>query len=227
MRVLIVEDDPGMAAVLRRGLTENGMAVDLAVTGNEATWLVADQPYEAVVLDRGLPDGDGLDLLEAWRESGRWLPVLVLTALDAVPDRVAGLDLGADDYLVKPFAFAELLARLRAVVRRGVRPRPAVLQVGDLRLDPATRRATRGDVPLRLTPREYALLECFLRHAGRVLSKTELIELVWDYTFDLDSNVVEVHVGNLRRKIDQAFGRRSLDTVRGFGYMLRDDDAAP
>src|SRR4051812_36937526 len=225
MRVLIVEDDPGMAAVLRRGLTENGMAADLAVTGNEATWLVADQPYDAVVLDRGLPDGDGLDLLEGWRGSGHWVPVLVLTALDAVPDRVAGLDLGADDYLVKPFAFPELLARLRALIRRGASPRPTVLQVADLKLDPATRRATRGEVPLRLTPREYALLECFLRSPGRVLSRTELVELVWDYAFDLDSNVVEVHVGNLRRKIDQPFGRRSLETVRGFGYRLRDDDA--
>src|SRR3954466_10020777 len=179
MRVLIVEDDPGMAAVLRRGLTENGMAVDLAVTGNEATWLVADQPYEAVVLDRGLPDGDGLDLLEAWRESGRWLPVLVLTALDAVPDRVAGLDNGADDYLVKPFAFAELLARLRALVRRGEPARPTVLEAagrpavrgaGGLRLDPATREVTSGGTDVRLSAKEFALLETFMRRPGAVLS---------------------------------------------------------
>jgi two-component system, OmpR family, response regulator len=227
MRVLVVEDEPAMAAVLRRGLAENGMAVDVAETGAEASWLIADQPYDAVVLDRGLPDGDGLDLLESWRGSARWVPVLVLTALDAVPDRVAGLDLGADDYLVKPFAFPELLARLRVLCRRGTSPRPAVLQAGDLRLDPATRRVTRGDVPLRLTPREYALLECLLRHPDQVLSKTELVQLVWDYAFDLDSNVVEVHMGNLRRKIDQPFGRQSLETVRGFGYRLRDDDVAP
>ena len=225
MRVLVVEDEPAMASVLRRGLLESGMAVDVAGTGEEGLWLAAEQPYDALVLDVGLPDVDGLTLLRQLRRDGHWTPVLLLTALDAVPDRVAGLDLGADDYMVKPFAFPELVARLRAVVRRGAPPRPAVLQVGELVLDPAGREVSLAGAPVHLTPREFALLECLMRSPGRVFSKAELIERVWDFTFDADSNVVEVHLGSLRRKIDQPSGRHALETVRGFGYRLRDDRA--
>jgi two-component system OmpR family response regulator len=165
-------------------------------------------------------------VLDRLRKGGRWAPVVVLTARDAVEDRVAGLDLGADDYLTKPFAFSELVARLRALLRRGAQERPAVLGVGDLTLDPATRQVCRAGVPVSLTAKEFALLECFMRHPGQVLSKTDLIEHVWDFAFDADSNVVEVYVGYLRQKLDRPFGRRSLRTLRGAGYRLVDDRAA-
>jgi two-component system OmpR family response regulator len=222
MRVLVVEDEPAMAAVLRRGLTEDGWAVDLAADGTDALWLGTENPYDALVLDLGLPDLDGLTVLARLRAAGRWAPVLLLTARDAVTDRVRGLDLGADDYLTKPFTFAELLARLRALQRRGAPERPVVLAVGDLTLDPARRAVHRAGVEVALTAKEYAILECFLRRPGEVLSRTDLVERVWDAGFAADSNVVEVYVGHLRAKIDRPFGRHCLETVRGMGYRLQD-----
>ncbi len=222
MRLLVVEDEPRMAAVLRRGLTEEGFAVDLATNGEDGSWYAAENVYDAIVLDLVLPGMDGFGVLTEIRGAGRWAPVLLLTARDAVEDRVRGLDLGADDYLTKPFAFAELLARLRALLRRGAAERPAILAVGDLTLDPARRVVRRGSAQVSLTAKEYAVLECFMRRPGQVLSKTDLIEHVWDVGFDADSNVVEVYVGYLRQKIDRPFGRRSLETVRGMGYRLRE-----
>jgi two-component system OmpR family response regulator len=223
MRILVVEDEAAMAQLLRRCLVENGFAVDVAATGEDGLWYTGETDYDVIVLDVMLPGMDGFGLLREIRAAGRWAPVLLLTARDAVEDRVRGLDLGADDYLVKPFAFAELLSRLRALMRRGARERPAVLTVGDLSLDPAARSVARGTTPITLTAKEFAMLECLMRRPGEVLSKAELIEHVWDFTFDADSNVVEVYVGYLRQKIDRPFGRRSLCTSRGAGYRLRDD----
>jgi two-component system OmpR family response regulator len=225
MRVLVVEDEARMAALLRRGLAEEGFAVDVASTAAVGLWLGREHPFDAMILDVGLPDSDGFELLRELRRSACWAPVLMLTAHDAVADRVRGLDLGADDYLTKPFAFSELLARLRALVRRGVRDRPAVLSVGDLVLDPATHAVARGGAPITLTPKEFALLECLMRESDRVVSRTAIVEHVWDVEFDTDSNIVEVYVGYLRRKIDRPFGRETLHTVRGVGYRLRDDRA--
>jgi two-component system OmpR family response regulator len=229
MRVLVVEDEPAMASVLRRGLAEQGWAVDVAADGTDALWFGTENHYDAVVLDLGLPDVDGLTVLARLRAAGRWAPVLLLTARDAVRDRVRGLDLGADDYLTKPFAFPELLARLRALQRRGAGERPAVLAVDDLTLDPAGRAVHRAGVEVALTAKEYAVLECFMRRPGEVLSRTDVIERVWDAGFDADSNLVEVYVGYLRAKLDRPFGRHSLETVRGAGYRLHDarrDDGA-
>jgi two-component system OmpR family response regulator len=223
MRVLVVEDEPRMADVLRRGLAEDGFAVDVATNGDDGWWYASENDYDAVVLDATLPGRDGFTLLAQLRASGRWVPVLFVTARDAVDDRVRGLDLGADDYLTKPFAFPELLARLRALMRRGAQPRPTVLTVGDLHLDPARRCVHRGSVEVPLTAKEFAVLECFMRRAGQVLTRSELIEHVWDDDFDNDSNVVDVYIANLRSKIDRPFGRRSLETVRGFGYRLDDE----
>lgn len=226
MRVLVVEDDPGLAAVLGRGLTEAGFAVDSASDGTTALWLGTEIEFDVLVLDLGLPDLDGLAVLSRLRAAGRWAPVLVLTARDAVADRVLGLDGGADDYLLKPFAFPELLARVRALVRRGARERPCALAVGDLTLDPASRIVRRGTVEIPLTATEYALLECLMRYAGQVMSRTRLIEHVWDMAFDKDSNVVDVYVGYLRAKVDRPFGRSTIRTVRGAGYLVTDDRAA-
>jgi two-component system OmpR family response regulator len=223
MRVLVVEDEVKMAGLLKRGLEEEGHAVDTAGDGRQALWLAAENPYDAVVLDVMLPDFDGFEVCRKLREARRWSPVLMLTALDAVPDRVAGLDAGADDYLTKPFSFAELLARLRALVRRGAPERPPVLRVGDLTLDPATRRVARGGVAIELTAKEFALLEYLIRHPGEVLSRTRLIEHVWDFAYDGDSNVVDVYVRYLREKVDRPFGRDSIETVRGAGYRLREE----
>ena len=221
MRVLVVEDHPRMADVLRRGLVEQGFAVDVSATGTDAVWRATECEYDAIVLDVMLPDFDGFEVLRRLRDAERWSPVLMLTARDGVRDRVTGLDLGADDYLTKPFSFPELLARLRALRRREVQDRPAVLTVGDLSLDPATRSVVRGDTPILLTAKEFSLLELFMRRAGQVLSKAYLIEHAWDAAFDVDSNVVEVYIGYLRGKIDRPFGHRSLETVRGAGYVLR------
>lgn len=221
MRLLVVEDQPRMAAVLRRGLTEAGFAVDVASDGEDGTWYATENDYDAIVLDVMLPGVDGFDVLHGLRAAGRRSPVLLLTARDAVEDRVRGLDLGADDYLTKPFAFAELLARLRALLRRGGAGAAPILAVGDLTLDPARRVICRRGRPVVFTAKEYALLECFMRRPGEVLSKTELIEHVWDAGFDADSNVVEVYIGYLRQKIDRPFGTRSLETIRGMGYRLR------
>jgi len=222
---LIVEDELKMAMLLRRGLTEEGHAVDLAPNGEEALWIAGAVDYDAVVLDLMLPGIDGVEVCRSLRERGVWAPVLMLTARDGVDDRVAGLDAGADDFLLKPFAFAELLARLRALVRRGTAERPSVLEVGDLRLDPATRRAWRGDSEIALSAKEYALLEAFMRRPGHVLSRLQLIEHAWDYAYENRSNVVDVYVRYLRDKIDRPFGRTSLETVRGVGYRLREDAA--
>jgi two-component system OmpR family response regulator len=234
MRVLVVEDEPRMADVLRRGLTEDGCAVDVAGTAEDGAWYAAENPYDAIVLDVGLPGQDGFDLLAGLRQAGQWAPVIMLTARDGVPDRVRGLDLGADDYLTKPFAFAELLARLRATARRGRAARPVVLRCGDLALDPARREVWRGGAAVDLTAKEFAILECFMLRPGQVLSRSQLIEQVWDFDFSADSNLVDVYLASLRRKIDRPFGTSSLETVRGVGYRLREPapadqgpDAAP
>jgi two-component system OmpR family response regulator len=223
MRILVVEDELKMASLLRRGLQEEGHAVDLARTGDDALWMARATEYDAVVLDLMLPGIDGIEVCRRLREGGVWAPVLMLTARDGVEDRVAGLDAGADDYLPKPFSFAELLARLRALVRRGANERPAVLEVGDLRLDPATRRAWRGDVEVKLSAKEFALLEAFMRRPGDVLSRYQLLEHAWDYGYENRSNVVDVYVRYLRDKLDRPFGRASIETVRGAGYRLRDE----
>ncbi len=223
MRVLVVEDEVKMAGLLKRGLEEEGYAVDAAGDGREALWLATENPYDAVVLDVMLPDVDGFEVCRRLRHAGRWSPVLMLTARDAVPDRVSGLDAGADDYLTKPFSFAELLARLRALVRRGAPERPPVLGIGDLTLDPASRRVARGDLPIELTAKEFALLEYFMRHPGEVLSRTRLIEHVWDFAYEGDSNVVDVYVRYVREKVDRPFGTDSIETVRGAGYRLREE----
>jgi two-component system OmpR family response regulator len=223
MRILVVEDELKMAGLLRRGLVEEGHAVDVTRTGDDAVWMAATTEYDAIVLDLMLPGIDGVEACRRMRESGVWAPVLMLTARDAVDDRVAGLDAGADDYLPKPFSFAELLARLRALVRRGAVERPVVLAVGDLRLDPATREAWRGETQVRLSPKEFALLETFMRRPGQVLSRYQLLEHAWDYAYENRSNVVDVYVRYLRAKVDRPFGRASLETVRGVGYRLRAD----
>lgn len=225
MRVLVAEDDVKMAGLLRRGLEEAGYAVDIARAGDEALWAATENPYDAILLDVMLPDLDGFEVCRRLRAANRWAPVLMLTARDAVHDRVAGLDAGADDYLTKPFSFSELLARLRALIRRGPSERPAVLTAGDLALDPATKRVTLGGERIELTPKEFALLEFFMRHPGEVLTRTRIIEHVWDFAYEGDSNVVDVYVGYLRQKVDRPFGRRSIDTVRGTGYRLRHESA--
>jgi two-component system OmpR family response regulator len=223
VRVLVVEDEVKMAGLLKRGLEEEGYAVDVAGNGQEAVWMATENPYDAIVLDVMLPDLDGLEVCRSIREAGQWSPVLMLTARDAVPDRVSGLDAGADDYLAKPFSFAELLARLRALVRRGAAERPAVLRIGDLTLDPAGRRVARGDVPIELTAKEFALLDFLMRHPGEVLTRTRLIEHVWDFAYDGDSNLVDVYIRYLRQKVDRPFGSDSIETVRGAGYRLREN----
>jgi two-component system OmpR family response regulator len=223
MKVLVVEDEMKMAALLRRGLGEEGLSVDIAVEGERAVEMAGASDYDAVVLDVMLPGIDGFETCRRMRRDGVWAPVLMLTARGAIEDRVAGLDGGADDYLVKPFAFAELLARLRALVRRGTVERPAALEVGSLRLDPGTHEVWRGDAPIDLSAKEFTLLEIFMRHPGYVLSRTQLLEQAWDYDFGHRSNVVEVYVRYLRRKIDIPFGTTSIDTVRGAGYRLRRD----
>lgn len=223
MRVLIVEDEAKMAGLIRRGLQREGMAIDISGTGEEALWKAEAVEYDAIVLDLMLPGIDGLEVCRRLREAGVWSPILMLTARDAVRDRVAGLDRGADDYLTKPFSFAELLARLRALARRGRPERPAELRVGELRLDPATRRAWRGKAAIELSAKEFALLETFMRQPGEVLSRFQLLEHAWDYEYENRSNVVDAYVRLLRRKIDRPFGVESIETVRGAGYRLRED----
>jgi two-component system OmpR family response regulator len=226
MRVLVVEDATRMAELLRRGLVEEGYAVDVVAGGQDAVWMATENPFDAILLDVMLPDLDGFEVCRRIRDAGQWAPVLMLTARDGVDDRVRGLDAGADDYLPKPFAFAELLARLRALLRRGTGERPPVLAVGDLTMDPAARLVRRGEAEVSLTPKEFALLEYFMRHPGEVLTRTRLIEHVWDFAFEGDSNVVEVYVRYLREKVDRPFGRDSIETVRGVGYRLRSDASA-
>jgi two-component system, OmpR family, response regulator len=223
MRALVVEDELKMAALIRRGLVEEGYAADVARTGEDAVWMAQATPYDAIVLDVMLPGDDGFTVCRALRENGVWSPILMLTARDGIEDRVAGLDSGADDYLTKPFSFAELLARLRALVRRGSPERPALIKVGSLRLDPATRRVWRGEAEIDLSAKEFALLETFMRRPGRVLTRLDLLEHAWDYGYENRSNVVDVYVRYLRSKIDRPFGVGSLETVRGTGYRLRED----
>jgi two-component system OmpR family response regulator len=226
MRVLIVEDQVKMAGLIRRGMRGEGIAADVAIKGEDALWMAEATEYDAIVLDIMLPGIDGLEVCRRLRANGVWSPILLLTARDSVSDRVAGLDGGADDYLTKPFSFAELLARLRALVRRGASERPVELQVGDLRLDPATKRVNRGDTEIELSAREFALLEAFMRRPGEVLSRYALLEQVWDYEYENRSNVVDSYVRFLRRKIDKPFGTDSIETVRGAGYRLRKGDVA-
>ena len=223
MRALVVEDGPKMAALVRRGLVEEGYAADVAGTGEDALWMARSTAYDVIVLDVMLPGLDGFGVCRELRAGDIWTPILMLTARDGVQDRVVGLDAGADDYLVKPFSFAELLARLRALARRGLAERPTVLQAGSLRLDPATRQVWRGDTLVELSAKEFALLEAFLRRPGQVLSRLDLLEHAWDHAYENRSNVVDVYVGYLRAKVDRPFGRRSIETVRGVGYRLRPD----
>jgi two-component system OmpR family response regulator len=223
MRVLVVEDEKKLGELLARGLREEGHAADLAGRGEEALWMTRAVDYDAIVLDVMLPGMDGFEVCRKLRDGEVWSPVLMLTARDDVVDRVAGLDSGADDYLVKPFSFEELLARLRALRRRAPIERPAVLEVGDLRLDPAQHRAWRGDAELDLSAKEFALLELFMRRPGVALSRTQLLDSAWDMAFESRSNVIDVYVRYLREKIDRPFGRDSIETVRGVGYRLRTD----
>ena len=223
MRLLVVEDEPKLAALLGRGLREEGHAVDVAERGEDALWMARAVTYDAVVLDVMLPGLDGFSVCRELRENEVWTPVLLLTARDAVEDRVSGLDAGADDYLVKPFSFSELLARLRALVRRVPVERPVVIQVGDLGLDPAARRAWRNGKELTLSAKEFALLELFMRRPGETLSRVQLLDGAWDMGYESKSNLVDVYVRYLREKIDRPFGRHALETVRRVGYRLRED----
>jgi two-component system, OmpR family, response regulator len=226
VRILVIEDEVKLAGLLRRGLTEEGLSVDVARNGDDGLWMARATDYDAIVLDVMLPGTDGLEVCRQLREAGRWAPVLMLTARDGVEDRVSGLDAGADDYLTKPFSFAELLARLRALARRPPLERPTVLEVGDLRLDPATRQVWRGEAEIDLSAKEFALLETLMRRPGQVLSRFQLLEHCWDYGYENRSNVVDVYVRYLREKIDRPFGRDSIETVRGAGYRLRRDGGA-
>jgi two-component system OmpR family response regulator len=226
VHVLLVEDSPRMAAALSRGLRAEGIVADVASNGLQALGMVRAGGFDVVVLDVMLPDLDGFETCRRLRADGVWVPIIMLTARDAVEDRVRGLDHGADDYLTKPFSLAELLARLRALARRGPAERPTVVEVGDLRLDPATRQVWRGEAPIELSAREFALLETFMRRPGHVLSQGQLLDAAWDFAYEQRSNVVEVYVRYLREKIDRPFGVRSLETVRGAGYRLRGDGGA-
>jgi two-component system, OmpR family, response regulator len=223
MRVLIVEDEVKMAALLRRGLIEDGHLVEVAGDGETAVAMARASEYDAIVLDVMLPRLDGFSACRRIREAGVWTGVLMLTARDSVQDRVSGLDCGADDYLVKPFSFSELLARLRALARRGGQPRPTQLVVDDLVLDPASRRVWRGETEIRLSTKEFTLLETLMRRPGMVLDRSQLLEYAWDYGYENRSNVVDVYIRYLRRKIDLPFQRSSIETVRGAGYRLRSD----
>ncbi len=223
VRILIVEDEAKIAGLLRRGLAEEGHAADVATRGEDALWMSRATSYDAVVLDVMLPGIDGFETCRRLRAEGIWTPVLMLTARGTVEDRVSGLDAGADDYLAKPFSFAELLARVRALRRRGAPERPTVVEVGALRLDPATRVVRRGETEIALSAKEFTLLEILMRRAGEVLSRFQLLEYAWDGDYDNRSNVVDVYVSYLRDKIDRPFGVRSIETVRGAGYRLRED----
>ena len=220
MRVLVVEDDPKLGPVLVRGLATDAIAADLVTTGREAIVRAGATDYTVIMLDVMLPDLDGFQVCRALRDDNTFAPVLMLTARDAIDDRVQGLDSGADDYLVKPFSFVELLARVRAMSRRGAIQRTVMLEVGDLRLDSARHQVWRGDTPIDLSRKEYAILEALMRHAGDVLSRFDLLEQVWGYDYENRSNIVEVYIRYLREKIDRPFGRNTLQTVRGVGYRV-------
>jgi two-component system, OmpR family, response regulator len=222
VRVLIVEDQPKLAALLARGLREEGHAADVAERGEDAAWMALAARYDAIVLDIMLPGIDGLETCRQLRRRGVWTPVLMLTARDAVGDRVIGLDAGADDYLTKPFSFEELLARLRALNRRAPAGRPVTVEVGDLRLDPAAHRAWRGETELELSAKEFALLELLMRRPGNVLTRGQLLEGAWDMAYERRSNIVDVYIRHLREKIDRPFGSETIETVRGVGYRLKE-----
>ncbi len=223
MRLLVVDDEVRLVDALRRGLEAEGFVVDVAHTGPDGLHLAREHTYDAIVLDVMLPGLSGYRIARALRADGNWVPVLMLTAKDGEYDEADGLDVGADDYLTKPFSFVVLIARLRALLRRAAPPRPAVLAAGDLTLDPASRQVSRDGTDVPLTPKEFALLEYLLRHAGDVVSKTDILTHVWDAHYDGDPNIVEVYIGYLRRKLDTPFGRRALQTVRGAGYRLAVD----
>ncbi len=223
MRVLIVEDQPKMGAVIQRGLRTEGLAADVASRGEDALWMASATQYDAIVLDVMLPGIDGFETCRRLRTDAVWTPILMLTARDAVEDRVTGLDGGADDYVTKPFSFTELLARLRALVRRGPIERPVILNAGELALDPAARRVWRGETEIDLSSKEFALLESFMRRPGDTLTRFQLLEQVWDYDYENKSNVIDVYVRYLRDKIDRPFQAASIETVRGTGYRLRPD----
>jgi len=220
MRVLVVEDEERLARSLARGLEADGFAVDVALDGTDGLWMARERPYDALVLDIMLPGINGYRICATLREEENWTPILMLTAKDGELDESEALDTGADDYLTKPFSHVVLVARLRALMRRGARERPAVLVCGDLRLDPASRRCWRGEIEVALTPREMSVLEYLLRHVGEVLSKREILDHVWDDDFEGDPNIVEVYVRHLRRKLDEPFDRAMIETVRGSGYRL-------
>ncbi|WP_426572508.1 response regulator transcription factor [Aquihabitans sp. McL0605] len=221
MRLLVVEDEPKLAGLLRRGLEEDGYAVDVTGSGAEAVWFATEHAYDAILLDLGLEDVDGIEVCRRLRAGSRWSPIIVVTARERVEDRVSALDAGADDYLAKPYSFAELLARIRALVRRGQPPRPVVLAIGGLELDPGTRAVARDGTPIAVTSKEFSLLEYLMRNPGRVLDRAELIEHVWDFAFAGDPRIVDVYVRYLRQKIDEPFGTSSIETVRGKGYRLK------
>jgi two-component system, OmpR family, response regulator len=222
MRVLVVEDEVKLAGLIRRGLREEGLLADVAIKGEDALWMAESTGYDVVVLDVMLPGMDGFETCRRLRGDGVRTPILMLTARDAVEDRIAGLDTGADDYLTKPFDFGELLARLRALARRGPAERGPVLRVGDLELDPASRRVRRGDTDIELSTKEFQLLEVFMRNPGAVLSRFQLLEGAWDTEYEHRSNVIDVYVRYLREKIDRPFGVETIETVRGAGYRLID-----
>jgi DNA-binding response OmpR family regulator len=223
VRVLVVEDEVALAASLQRGLEADGFAVDVAHDGVDGLWRAQESAYDAIVLDLMLPGMNGFQVCRRLREAEVWTPILVLTAKDGELDETEALDTGADDYLTKPFSHLVLVARLRALLRRGAPARPAVIEVGDLRLDPAGRRCWRGDVEIALTARELSVLEHLVRHAGQVVSKRDVLDHVWDDDFEGDPNIVEVYVRYLRKKVDIPFGRASIETVRGSGYRLAAD----
>jgi DNA-binding response OmpR family regulator len=223
MRILVVEDERQLAAGLRDGLEAEGFAVDLAHDGTDGLWMAREHPYDAIVLDIMLPGMNGFRVCAALREEGVWTPILMLTAKDGELDEAEALDTGADDYLTKPFSSVVLVARLRALMRRGASERPPVLEAGDLGFDPATRRAWRGDAVLELTAREMALLEFLLRRRGEVVSKQTILDHVWDQEFEGDPNIVEVYIRRLRNKLDRPFGRAAIGTLRGSGYRLAAD----
>jgi two-component system, OmpR family, response regulator len=223
MRLLVVEDETKLAAYLKRGLEADGHAVDIATDGEEGLWFARNQPYDVIVLDILLPKVNGFSVCATLREESNWTPILMLTAKDGEFDIAEALDAGADDYLIKPFSFVVLSARIRALVRRGAPARPTVLRVGDLRLDPAAHTAERAGTELTLTAKEFSLLEYLMRHPGEAVSKTDILNAVWDWDFEGDPNVVEVYIGYLRRKIDQPFDRASIETIRGVGYRMRAD----
>jgi two-component system OmpR family response regulator len=220
VRLLVVEDARKMSGLLQRAFREDGYAVDVQASGRDAVWMASECDFDAIILDVGLPDIDGFDVCRQLRARERWMPILMLTARDGVCDRVTGLDVGADDYLTKPFHIEELRARMRALIRRGPAERPTVLAVDDLRLDPAARTVHRNGTPVSLTAKEFAVLEYLIRHPGQVISRARFLEHVWDFARDGDSNIVDVYMRFLRDKIDRPFGRRSIETVRGAGYRL-------